>query len=359
MSTAQIDFEGRLYSVLGQSATGVVRSTVEGRAVIVSGMVRDSVSAVTIIARSKSGVIYSALLRSDGADFSSFDLRLPLEIYDCEPASYALMDFYALGAAGAQSIVFDKSQYYLDYGNLTLHHFYTFVQNPATRIKDQATLLYLGEWFLRRNQGDFIVASAALCVVGYRHLERKDNESLIRILSESGWLYEATVDLSQRFNYRWFVSIRLLAAYANVIAGDFSAAIERLREIVDSADGLDHTPQMATNTLKATLLGGLLLEHMERGSGSTFWQKARPILTRAVACWEYENYYSYSELSQSVLLSRECMAALTIMARLAGDASANSANIAPLDMRVNIGLLGFPATAFNFGGLIKVPFQFG
>src|SRR5262249_22240331 len=138
-----------------------------------------------------------------------------------------------------------------------------------------------------------------------------------------------------------------------IVSEDFAAALHHFNAIIDAHSYLSHTPQMATNTLKAVLLAGFVAETTNVVSGSNYWTKAPSILKLAIAVWEYENYYSYSELSQSVVLARECVAAdLIASRRTSADRSANP-NVAPLTLSVSFSPLGFPANTFDFKNIFK------
>jgi hypothetical protein len=353
MVSKELEIDGKRYAVAEAAIASLIeKGTFNGDAAVVEGRVAALSPWNAVVAVSKDGKIVARSFRQPDSepanDESYFRLQLPQPSIQDPLDTYSGMRYFAVDDPGvaAYEITRKSDAYYFDL-NLNEHNFHVLIQDPSSRIKDKASLVYFSRWFLHRYREEFTFAASCYCTIGYRLMETKSLDRLRELVDDCQYLFSMNIDLSKRFDFRWQVSLSLFCGYAELIGGDMSAASIHFDRIFASMNGLAHTPQMVTNTLKAILLLGFIAESAEPSAGIKYWAKAVEAIRLASGAWEYENYYSFSELAQSVLLARECKAAALLSKRKI-DPGAVSVRIFPDQTGVSFANLGFPANAFGF-----------
>jgi hypothetical protein len=356
--TEKIQIGGQAYHLSGSDESSIVeKGLFNKKEAIIEGEVAASTQWNQVVILSAA---LDVIARYDRIDEPTtvkgghrFQFKLPLPPLDDSLESLAGLRFLALDTASqtAREIARRADHYNFNLA-LTEKNFHPLIQDPSSRIKDKDTLLYYARWFLHRNRDNFTLACSCYCTIGYRLIEAKSLDELRTLVQDCQYLFDKDIDLGKRFDFRWYVSLSLLCGYAELILGDVATAAQYFDRIVNAMENISHTPQMVTNTLKAILLAGFIAENGGPAAGIRYWSKANEALKMATGVWEYENYYSYSELAQSVLLSRECIAAV-FLAKRKVDAQSVSVRVFPDKTPVSFANLGFPTTAYGFDKLFE------
>lgn len=353
MKSTDLTVDGTPYRLLNAPLSArIEKGTFESDHALIEGRILEPKSWTSVVAFGREGHLverYQADPRTKGE--GRFRFELPLPSLDEPLGAYSAMRFYILDQESRRAYeITDKlDSYYFDV-KLNEHNFHLVIQDPASRISDKSSLIYLSRWFLRRYRNEFTLAAPCYCTIGYRLMEARALDELKELASECQYLFATEVDLGGRFNYRWWVSLSLFSGYADLIFRDSAGAARHFQRIIESIPNIAHTPQMVTNTLKAILLQGFIAEEEASGAGVPIWSKAVDALRTATSVWEYENYYSFSELAQSVLLGRECTAGV-YLSRQKSDPSDVTVRSFPNQTGVSFSNLGYPANAFGFSAM--------
>jgi hypothetical protein len=183
------------------------------------------------------------------------------------------------------------------------------IQGPATRIGDEATILYGAVHALGRFPNDYGVRAGCLCVIGYRLIHRFPCEPEVLALfdAEAAKLLASPTRLPQGPSMRWIISVRLIVAYVEIWRGDTVAAEQQLREITYWGGQMAAWPSSLTNILLAQYgLGYLALQRGDSTVASDMFGAAESLFRYGSAVAEFRNVYSYGELGNALTVAREC-----------------------------------------------------
>ncbi|WP_419727965.1 hypothetical protein [Lichenicola sp.] len=219
---------------------------------------------------------------------------------------------------------------------LTGHDFFRMVQTPSTRIGDTNVLVHLALHVLSRNQDNYVLGAAAICVLGYRLLDGNSEAERQRavILDEMKRLLSENPRIDRGLFIRWHTSLRLIAGYLAYQAGADVDAFNQFKDIGSFAIELKRWPQALTNILIGVVITGYLL--YERGDTSAAverWQAAEDLLRYGASVAEFQNSYAYGELGNAVRVAQ--FAHIAALCAVQGGLL-NDASLAPLGTRLDI-----------------------
>ena len=280
----------------------------------------------------------SDLLRGFGPDalFCGFRADIPLGIIP--PIFAPDMKYYAFdGNTVITPLPVTKTNDKLSLIQIrTEADFYRLVQTPSTRIGDAATITQLSLHALSRSEGNYVLAAAAACVLGYRLLEGEPPAEHQRsiILTAINRLLGETPGIPRGLFLRWHTSLRLVAGYLAFQAGNDERALTHFSGIVNYFLDLKRWPQALTNILIGISISGFL--QYERGAitmAIDTWNRAEDVLRYGASVSEFQNFYAYGELGNAVQVAQFCHTA-ALCARSGG--TLNDPSVAPLNTGIDI-----------------------
>jgi hypothetical protein len=188
------------------------------------------------------------------------------------------------------------------------------IQTPSTRLRDPETLVFASLHALKRSPNDYAIGCAALCVIGYRLLDKEVVDDEIRnAFDEHGKNFvEMRPAIPFGLYLRWHTSLRLILGYLAYQAGNLEAARIHFERIIDFTADIATWPQSLTNILLGVFISGYLSDQ----SGNTAqaiqtWGRAEGILRYGAGVAQFQNFYAYGELGNAVRVAQECYVAMT------------------------------------------------
>jgi len=183
------------------------------------------------------------------------------------------------------------------------------IQNPASRIRDEATLLYGAIHCVRRIPDDYVILAAAICEVGYRLLhDFKCEPEIADLLREwierfAGW--ESPLEPGPTM--QWQIAVWLMAAYLALSRGDFCEAEAHLRAVADKATTLALCPSQLTNILLGIYgLGYLSHGRSDDMAALASWERAERVFRTGWNVTQFSDDYTYIEVGNALKVAREC-----------------------------------------------------
>lgn len=290
-----------------------------------------------------------------GRDFlmCGFEREIPKEKFDISIVS-ELKYLAVLPTGKSQWLKTVDDSYYLNKIPVSADDFQRNIQDPATRFKDVDTLKYAAMVFYNKEKGDFNFAASCLCVMGYRVIEGMNGSSrdIDYFILESDKALERAGDFSHPGVYRWVISLRLLRGYLFLLKREEESALCEFMYNYSISDNNIILPSMLTNILKSTFVVGRILE--KRGcieDAISYWREAPKMIKRISPHWEFENYFSYKEFSDSSMIAQQCYIAALIAESKQKGFQIDSA-MAPLNSKVDARFCGFPIENFIDLGIL-------
>ena len=138
--------------------------------------------------------------------------------------------------------------------------FATAAQLPLTRTNDPMLLVYLARWGLATFEPGTGAFASAICVLGYRVLEKPDR---LRRLTAEVWhavnQWNARVLVPRnRAIARWHISLNTVAGYLGLLEGDLDRAASQFEGVAAAYGEIARSPISAHNVSICTFLAGWL-----------------------------------------------------------------------------------------------------
>ena len=284
------------------------------------------------------------LVRTHGHAAAQAGVALTIDINLIQPPLRPSFTVYAFdGNDAATALPFVKEHDRLSSLNIaTGHDFIRLIQSPSTRLADPTTLAYAALHCMRRLPPDFTIKAAALCVIGYRLLNREiDDPALSAVFATASQeLLAERPAIARGLFLRWHTSVRLLAGYIAFQAGHEAEALEHFATVPSFAADLTEWPQALTNILLGLFITGYLRYRSGQVDAALEdWSRGEAIFRFGASISEFQNYYAYGEVGNALRVVQECYVAIQVVR---GGGPITNPSLAPPGMDIDLRRLPSP-----------------
>lgn len=223
--------------------------------------------------------------------------------------------------------------------------FWTHVQNPASRIKHDGTLMYAAHKALGVHRGDPLIQASSICVIAWRYLLRGGDGLNIRRIVEFGHTTLARLDKNETvLGTRWYTSLANVLAFCALEMGDLDQAISHFSHVEKRTERFSGVWIGTVNGTTARFMGGYIaLMRNDNDIAQQKFEASYRFVNNRLPFFNVDNFWSFDELLEVARLGQQSFQIYEMLR------TNNSSN------RLNAGS-DFEASAISTH-LIKVLFQ--